>query len=108
MIRTGKNLVAITMNKWPPLSRRMAIGFLLAGLAAFCGLGYMLYTAIQMTRAGRGLESYRTFWLVEFNWIGFLVLCGVGVVALLVAGMLRLREHRQWRSLERKYDGGKE
>jgi hypothetical protein len=89
-------------------TRRLAIGFALSGLASLSGLGYMICTAIQMTRAGRGLEGYRTFWLVEFNWIGFLVLCGVSVIALLAAGLLRLREHRQWRSLERKYDGGKE
>lgn len=86
----------------------MAIGFVVAGLASFSGLGYMISTAIQMVRAGRGLETYRTFWLVEFNWVSFLALCGAVVVALLVASMLRFREHLQWRSLERKYGGRKE
>ena len=63
----------------------------------------MLYTAVQMVRSGRGLDTYRTFWLVEFNWIGFLVLFGLIPVALLVGLFFRLHEHRQWRSLERKY-----
>lgn len=67
----------------------------------------MLSTAVQMVASGRGLETYRTFWLVEFNWLGFLVLCAAIVLALVVAGFLRFREHMQWRSLERKY-GGKE
>ena len=33
-------------------------------------LGHMVYTAIQMISAGKGLETYRTFWLVNFNWYG--------------------------------------
>lgn len=85
----------------------MAIGFAVAGLASFGGLGYMLSTAIQMVASGRGLETYRTFWLVEFNWVGFLALCAAVLVALLVAAVLSLREHMQWRSLERKYGGHK-
>jgi hypothetical protein len=101
------------MSNNAPLSPRrlpkwMVIGFVVVGLAAFAGLGYMLSTAIQMVASGRGLETYRTFWLVEFNWVGFLVLCAAVLVALLVAAGLRLREHMQWRSLERKYGGHKQ
>jgi hypothetical protein len=81
----------------------MAAGFILSGVASFFGLGYMLYTAVQMVRSGRGLETYHTFWLVEFNWIGFLVLFGLIPVALLVGLFVRVHEHRQWRSLEKKY-----
>jgi len=78
---------------------------MLSGAASVFGLGYMLYTAVQMVRSGRGLDTYRTFWLVEFNWIGFLVLFGLIPVAVLVGLFFRLHEHRQWRSLERKYGG---
>jgi hypothetical protein len=56
-----------------------------------------------MVASGRGLETYRTFWLVEFNWLEFLVFCAVVIVALVVAAFLRLREHIQWRAFERKY-----
>ena len=83
----------------------MAAGEVLSGAASVFGLGYMLYTAVQMVRSGRGLDTYRTFWLVEFNWIGFLVLFGLIPVAVLVGLFFRLHEHRQWRSLERKYGG---
>jgi hypothetical protein len=56
-----------------------------------------------MVRAGRGLETYRTFWLVEFNWLGFLIFTGAAILAVLVAAVFRIREHLQWRALEKKY-----
>jgi hypothetical protein len=31
-----------------------------------------VYAAVEMVRSGRGLETYHTSSLVEFNWIGFL------------------------------------
>lgn len=89
------------------IPRWFSVGFVVAGLASLLGLAYMLDTAFQMVVSGRGLETYRTVWLVSFNWLGFLVLCGAVVVALVIAIFLRLREHIQWRSLERKYGGHK-
>lgn len=86
-----------------PLPRLIAIGIVVMGLASLSGLGYMLYTAIERVAAGRGLETYRTFWLVEFNWISFLVLCGATLLALIIGLAMRLHEHLQWRALERKY-----
>jgi hypothetical protein len=83
----------------------MVAGEVLSGVASFFGLGYMLYTAVQMVRSGRGLETYHTFWLVEFNWIGFLVLFALIPVALLVGLLFRFQERREWRSLEKKYGG---
>jgi len=83
----------------------MAAGEVLSGVASFFGLGYLLYTAVQMVRSGRGLDTYRTFWLVEFNWIGFLILFGLIPVALLGGLLLRFQERREWRSLEKKYGG---
>jgi len=56
---------------------------------------------------GEGLDSYHTFWEVEFNCIGVLVLFGCIPVALVVGALWRLREYLQWRDLERKYRGGK-
>jgi hypothetical protein len=86
----------IGVPKW------MVAGLGVVGAASIYGLGYRLYTAVQMVRSGRGLESYRTFWLVEFNWIALLVLFGILPLALLVGLLLRLREDRQWKSLEKQ------
>ncbi|MGB7989641.1 MAG: hypothetical protein WCF44_09595 [Candidatus Methylophosphatis roskildensis] len=83
------------------------MGFVLMGIASFSGLGAMLYNAIQMVSTGRGLETYRTYWLVEFNWVSFLVLCGAVVLALIIALVLRLHDHVRWRSLEKKYGSHK-
>lgn len=81
----------------------MTVGFAVMGLASLSALGYMLNTAISMVLAGRGLETYRTFWLVEFNWLSFLILCACTIIALLIAVAFRLYEYMQWRSLEKKY-----
>ncbi|MGB4065084.1 MAG: hypothetical protein WBK19_14765 [Azonexus sp.] len=87
----------------PPFPKLFFIGLVVAGIAAFSGMGYMITTAIEMVRSGRGLETYRTFWLVEFNWLSFLVLVAGTVLALVVAGLMRFWEFLQWRSLEKKY-----
>jgi hypothetical protein len=79
------------------------MGFILSAVASFFGLGYMLYTAVQMVRLSRGLETYRTFWLVEFNWSGFLIVFALIPVVLLVGLGFRVHENRQWRLLEKKY-----
>lgn len=97
-----------TQPKKRPFSRCLAVGFVFVGMASFSRLGYMLSKAVHMVASGRGLETYRTFWFVEFNWIGFLVLCAAVVVAFTVAVFLRLREYMQWRSLERKYGAPKQ
>lgn len=86
-----------------PFPKLFFIGLVVAGIAALSGLGYMLTTAIEMVRSGRGLETYRTFWLVEFNWLSFLVLVAGTVLALIVAGVMRFKEFMLWRSLEKKY-----
>lgn len=67
----------------------------------------MITKAVDMVRSGRGLETYRTFWLVEFNWFGFLILLAAIAVALVIALVLRYREHLLWRSLEKKYGSRK-
>jgi hypothetical protein len=74
------------------------------GVASLSGLAYMLTTAIDMVRNGQGLETYRTFWLVEFNWLGFLIFLAAVVIALLVGLAFQIRDNLQWRALEKKYD----
>jgi membrane protein implicated in regulation of membrane protease activity len=81
----------------------LVVGFVLMGVASLSGLGFMLYTAIRMVASGRALDTYRTFWLVEFNWLSLLILCACIVVALAVGFALRIRERMHWRELEAKY-----
>ncbi len=86
-------------------SKLLGIGCsVLMGMTSIGGLGYMISTAIDRVSSGRGLETYRTFWLVEFNWLAFLIFLAATAVALLVALGFRFREYLSWRSLERKYD----
>jgi hypothetical protein len=82
-------------------SRLVRTGLVVASVAAVIGLVAMTAVAILMVSSGRGLESYRTTWLVEFNWVGFLVFEAALVVALLAGLALRWRERRQWRELDR-------
>ena len=82
-------------------------GIFVAGLAGVAGLNHLLSTAIEKVASGRGLETYRTVWLVEFNYVGVLVLFAFIVLALVVAGGMWAYEWWQWRDLERKY-GDKE
>lgn len=91
----------------PPFPKLFFIGLVVAGIAALSGLGHMLTTAIEMVRSGRGLETYRTFWLVEFNWLSFLVLVGGILLAFVVAAVFHFKEFLLWRSLERKYGKGR-
>lgn len=88
----------------PALPRWQIVGWVVFCLAAFVGLAGLILRALAMVRDGRGAETYRTFWLVEFNWIGMLVLVGAAVVAFLIAVAIHWREEQQWRALERKYN----
>jgi len=76
---------------------------LLVGLASAAVLAYMVCIAILMVRSGHGIETYRTFWLVEEDWTSFLVFIAITVVAIGVGLVYRWREARKWRELERRY-----
>ena|SRR5438067_1344 len=93
----------------PPKKRiRWAVaGYLLTAFISFALLGDLIIRAFKKVVEGEGLDSYRTFWQVEFNYIGILVLFGCIPVALVVGALWRLREYLQWRDLERKYRGRK-
>ena len=80
-------------------------GLNVAALAAVFGLLHLLTIAIAKVRSGQGLDTYRTFWLVEFSYVGVLVLFVAIVVALVVSLALWWREERLWRDLEGKYGG---
>lgn len=90
----------------PRSPRWFRVGVVLAGIASVTGLALMIVKAISMVSSGRGLETYRTFWLVEDNWVGFLVFVIGAVVALALGLLSRHSERRLWRELESKYGGG--
>jgi hypothetical protein len=86
----------------------MILGVVVMGIASFGGLAAMVVIAIDKVESGKGLDTYRTTWLVEFNYIGMLLLFGAIAVAFLIGGYFRFREYREWRAFERKYSNGKD
>jgi hypothetical protein len=86
-----------------PRVRLVLVGLGLAALGSIAALYRLITLAIEKTRAGEGLETYRTFWLVEFNYIGVLIVFAALIVALVIAVALRWREEWLWRDLESKY-----
>ncbi len=85
--------------------RWLCAGILFAGVVSLVALSHLISDAIDKVVSGRGLETYRTFWLVEFNYVGVLVMLGCVVLALLMAGGMWAYEWWQWRDLKRKYSG---
>jgi hypothetical protein len=84
-------------------SRLIFCGIFIGGIGGAFTLGYMVYTAIQMVSAGKGLETYRTHWLVNFNWYGFLAFMLLLFLAIATGLYFRWREHMEWKSLAKKY-----
>jgi hypothetical protein len=83
----------------------MCAGIFFTGVVSVVALSNLISDAIDKVTSGRGLETYRTFWLVEFNYAGVLVLFACVALAFLVAGSMWAYEWWQWRDLERKYSG---
>ena len=97
------------MTKYPTrhIPRRLlVVGIVVAGLTSLVGFAAIIAIAVAKVRSGEGLETYRTHWMVQGNWIGFLVFVGVAAVALLAGSVFCWREQRQLRALERKYGEG--
>jgi hypothetical protein len=88
-----------------PPSRLLFVGVWIAALGFSGGLCAMIYIAIEKIRAGQGLDTYRTNWLVEFNWIGFLVFVVAAVLALAVGLFFRCQEFREIKNLQERYSG---
>ncbi len=77
-----------------PTPRWMKVSLIISGVASAIALASMIGITVSMVSSGRGLESYRTFWLVEDNWLGFLVFVGCLLVAVAVGLFQRWRERR--------------
>ena len=85
------------------LSRLVVAGAWIAGVAGLSGIVAMVLVAIEKVSTGRGLETYRTYWMVEFNWVGFLIFLAVAVAAMTIGAFFRLKEWREIRKLQAKY-----
>lgn len=90
------------------------IGMLLAGLASFAGLYQLISIATEKLLSGNGLDTYRTVWLVENNYVGFLVFVVSAIVGLVIAGAFHIfykrQEKKAWEeldSLAKKYTHSK-
>lgn len=74
------------------------------------GLVAMILIAIEKFSGGNGLDTFRTKWLVEDNWIGFLVFVVVTTVVVLAAAIIgwfqRRSEQREIQQLQIKYSAG--
>ena len=89
-------------EKYRPKCKPCVVALVVFGLWGLAGLGWM-GEVIRKVLSGQGLQTYRTFWLVEFNYIGALVLILAAVLVVLVGVFLQAREWWLWRDLEKKY-----
>ena len=88
-------------------SKLIFCGIFIGGIGGAFTLGHLIYTAIQMISVGKGLETYRTLWLVKFNWYGFLAFMLLLCLAIATALYFRWREHMEWKALAKKYNSRK-
>ena len=88
----------------------MVVGAWIGGIASVGGLVAMVFFAIEKVSTGHGLDTYRTKWMAEDNWIGFLVFVFVTTVVVLAAAAIgwfqRRSEQRQVQQLHAKYSEG--
>ena len=77
------------------------------GIGSVIGLIAMIVTGLEKVHTGHGLDTFRTTWLVEFNWVGFLVLLAAIVVALVGGAVLRYIEWREVRELKDRSGGAR-
>jgi hypothetical protein len=81
------------------------VGIWAAGIASVGAIVAMVLYAIEKVQNGQGLDTFRTHWLVEFNWVGFLVFLVAVAIALAVGLFFRYREWHEIRKFEAKYSG---
>ena len=110
---------AVVIHAWPtlsvtehnptsiPPSRLLVVGAWIAGIASAGGVVAMDLIAIDKIRTGQGLDTFRSRWLVEDNWIGFLVFVVattvVTVLAPVMGWLLRRKERREIQQFQSKY-----
>ena len=77
-----------------PLSKWLVVGIWLGGVGAVAGTGAMISLAVSKIRAGHGLDSFRSHWLVEDTWIGFTVFFFVTLIVVSVAAVIAWLQRR--------------
>lgn len=90
-----------------PLSKWLVVGIWLVGVGAVAGTVAMISLAVSKIRAGHGLDSFHSHWLVEDNWIGFTVFFFVALIVVSVAAVIawlqRRSERQELGQLRAKY-----
>lgn len=88
----------------------MVVGAWVGGIASVGGLVVMVLIAIDRVSTGHGLDTYRTKWMIEDNWIGFIVFVVVTTVVVFAAAIIgwfqRRKEQREVQQLHAKYSEG--
>jgi hypothetical protein len=80
-------------------------GIWLAAIVSVLSIAALVWQALTAVKSGHALDMHRTFWLIEFNAIEFLVFIGATAIALLVGLLFRLREWRELEALREKRHG---
>jgi hypothetical protein len=90
-------------------SRLIVVGAWVCGIASAGGMVAMILIAIDKVTTGHGLDTFRTKWLIEDSWIGFLVFVAATIVTGLVAAVFgwhqRRKERREVQQLHARYTG---
>jgi hypothetical protein len=93
-----------------PPSRFMVVGAWVCGIASVGGLVAMILIAIDKVSRGHGLDTYRTKWMVEDNWFGFLVFVVLTIFTVLAAAIIgwfqRRSDRREVQQIHAKYSKG--
>src|SRR4030095_9090980 len=99
-------MLGVQMSQPPSASRQRQresslsrLGWGFTFIASVVGLAWMITTAIRKVLSGEGLDTFRTTWLVEFNWVGFLVLLIAVVIAFVISLFFFWRGESTWRDL---------
>jgi hypothetical protein len=79
--------------------RQLVVGLWISLAASVFGLMAMVSLAIFKVRGGQALDSFRNHWLVESNWLSFLIFVVVAAFAVAVGLWFRIREARELEAL---------
>ena len=93
----------MTKPNQAPSKFLLSVGFLVVGISSLLSLLALTVRAIEKVKTGKGLDTFRTMWLVEGNYIGFLIFLAALALVCLFAAFMKFREHREWRELEKRY-----
>lgn len=99
------NKISYRSSRGP--SRGLIAAIVIVGFLSVVNLVAMVLLAVSKVRSGQGHGSYRTFWLVEDDYIGSLIFFACVLAALGVGLALRLiqqlRERRAWLQHDRPW-----